>query len=221
MKSLLPVTIVVLVCATEALGATGDPRAIQGRLEWPASLATAQRFVVLRADDGQDYYVELTSVQRPGSGAGTAGSRISVTGVEGLRPFEITATAIAVGDSAAVAPVPAASEVTAASPPSTSAGPAPGAAADVAAPGTASSQPLWQLEGKVVEVTSTSMVLDTRKGERVNVEVANLSGWTRQTVGPGDEVKLFGVARGDQRLVANGFIYLVPPAGSASPQTTR
>jgi hypothetical protein len=36
--------------------------------------------------------------------------------------------------------------------------------------------------------------------------VSKLSAWTRDSVRPGDRIKLFGVPQKDNRLVANGFI---------------
>jgi hypothetical protein len=230
MKSLLAAVMLVALCTLDSLASPGDPRAIQGTIEWPAT-PNAQPFVVVRGDDGGYYYADVSTAQRRTPDPLGAGSRVAVVGVEGLRPFEVSATAIGPADSATSAAQPAGPGITSAPPPSTLGPPAPPAAptspsaSDRPSEGSAGSEgvaePLWQIQGTVVRVTPATMVLDTRTGERVSVEVTNLSRWTRQMVGPGDEVKLFGVARPDGRRVANGFIYLEPSTAAASPRTTR
>lgn len=223
MKSLLSALLLVSVCTPGALAAPGDPRALQGTLEWPASLS-AEPFIVVRGDDGAHYYADVSAAARRGSSPLTAGTRMSLLGVEGGRPFEIAAVAIGAGDAAIASGTgPAPSDAVSASPSSAPrARPTPQAASVAAAPSSGdTSADFWKVEGKVVSVSPRQMVLETRKGERTTVNVENLSPWTRELVGPGDEIKLFGEDRGGRRLVANGFIYYLMPPPAASPRTGR
>ncbi|HEV8617314.1 MAG TPA: hypothetical protein VGU22_17610 [Methylomirabilota bacterium] len=222
MKSLVAAVILIALCTPGAFAAPGDPRTLQGTLEWPGSLGSAP-FVVVRGDDGGYYYADIAGAQRRGGGVVTAGGRLSVLGVEGTRPFEISAVVVGPGDSALVggsASLP--SDFPSASPSLAARPAAPTPAVTLPEP---SAPPFWQVEGKVVGVTPREMVLDTRRGQRVTVNIESLSPWAREMVGHGDEIKLFGDERPDRRLVANGFIYLMPPAlvppPSASPLTGR
>src|SRR5262249_40738769 len=88
--------------AASAHAAPGDPRLVQGTLEWPDKL-TAEPFVVVRTEDGRSYYAEIKSAKRLESGPLTAGTRVAVLGAEAARPHEITAIAIGSGDAAALA----------------------------------------------------------------------------------------------------------------------
>jgi hypothetical protein len=222
MKSLLSALLLVAVCTPGALAAPGDPRTLRGTLEWPASLTT-EPFIVVRGEDGGHYYADVSAAARRGSGGLTAGTRMSLLGVEGARAFEIAAIAIGAGD-AAIAPGtgPAPGDAVSASPPSAPRPRPTQPAASIAAapsPGDTSAD-FWKVEGKIVSVSPREMVLETPRGQRTAVNIENLSPWTRNLVGPGDEVKLFGEDRGERRLVANGFIYLMP-SPAASPRTTR
>src|SRR5262249_10257908 len=87
--------------ASPVYAAPGDPRLIQGVLEWPAKL-TAEPFVVVRADDGKWYYSEVKSAKRL-SGPLIAGGRVAVLGTESAKPHEIIAIAVGSGDAAALA----------------------------------------------------------------------------------------------------------------------
>jgi hypothetical protein len=196
MRSLV-LTLASLVLLTEiAAGAPGDPRLLKGTLEWPATLAT-ESIAVIRGDDGALYYVEASTAERLGA---PITGRVSVVGIEGMKPQEISAVIIGGGDSA----------LTSLATPSI-----PG---DVAAsPRTDSSDDLWRVQGKVRAVTIADIIVETPQGQSVRVDASKLSPWTRQTLRPGDEVKLYGVPQADQRLVANGFIQLMPSVPSASP----
>src|SRR5262249_27465082 len=88
--------------ASPVYAAPGDPRLIQGVLEWPARL-TAEPFVVIRADDGKWYYSEVKSAKRLESGPLVAGGRVAVLGTESAKPHEIIAIAVGSGDAAALA----------------------------------------------------------------------------------------------------------------------
>jgi hypothetical protein len=196
MRSLV-LTLASLVWLTEiAAAAPGDPRLLKGTLEWPATLAT-ESIAVIRGDDGTLYYVEASTAERLGA---PITGRVSVVGIEGMKPQELSAVIIGGGDSA----------LTSLETPSI-----PG---DVAAsPRTDSSDDLWRVQGKVRAVTIADIIVETPQGQSVRVDASKLSPWTRQTLRPGDEVKLYGVPQADQRLVANGFIQLMPSVPSASP----
>jgi hypothetical protein len=191
MRSLF-LTLASLLMLTEiAAAAPGEPRLLKGTLEWPATLST-ESIAVIRGDDGVLYYVEASGAERLGA---PITGRVSVVAIEGMKPQELSAVIIGSGDSA----------ITSVQTPS-----APG---DIAAsPRTDSSDDLWRVHGKVRAVTIADIIVETADGQAVRVDATKLSPWTRQTVRPGDEVKLYGVPQADRRLVANGFIQLMPPA---------
>ena len=76
----------VLACITLAatpliaIAAPGDPRLVNGVLEWPRTV-TNESFVIVRGDDGVLYYVGLAATRRDGTV--TAGARVAVLGIEG------------------------------------------------------------------------------------------------------------------------------------------
>ena len=196
MNALL-LALVSLVLLTEvAAAAPGDPRLLKGTLEWPVTLAT-ESLAVVRGDDGAIYYVDASTAERLGT---PITGRVSVVGIEGTKPQELSAVVIGSGDSAIVS-------VQTPAPP-----------ADVAAsPRTDSVDDLWRVQGKVKTVSAADIVIETTYGQNVRVDASKLSAWTWQTLRPGDEVKLYGVPQADRRLVANGFIQLMPSVPSASP----
>src|SRR5256885_17041547 len=91
--------VVAFLVASAAHAAPGDPRLIQGVLEWPAKL-TAEPFVVIRTDDGRWYYTEINSAKRLESGPLTSGGPVAILGTESAKPHAITATAGGRGDAA-------------------------------------------------------------------------------------------------------------------------
>jgi hypothetical protein len=93
---------VLLVGPALAAPGPGDPRLIQGTLEWPAALSGDEPFIVVRGDDGRVYYADLVSAQRRVQGALSAGSKITILGLEGTRPHEILAVVLGSGDAAAL-----------------------------------------------------------------------------------------------------------------------
>src|SRR2546428_12231749 len=105
MKRGIVALMVVFGFASPAQAAPGDPRLVQGVLEWPAKL-TVEPFVVIRADDGRWYYAEVKAAKRFESGPLSAGGRVTVLGTEAARPHEIAAIAFRSGDPAAPAPPP-------------------------------------------------------------------------------------------------------------------
>ena len=228
-------TATALLIAAPAMAAPGDPRAVRGSLEWPASLS-AEPFIVVRGEDGRVYYADVGSAKRM-STAAIVGP-ISLVGIEGNQPHEIAAVVVGPGDSALsfltpsvpppaeIAPLPSSlpRQTTTPMPPTAvpsttpppAAAPAPPAPQVAVAPEPSGGDDLWQVQGKVTAVSPREFVVETSPGETVRVDVTKLSPWTRQTVRAGDQVKLFGIAQTDQRLVANGFIQEVPPRGSSS-----
>jgi hypothetical protein len=184
----------VLLLTDLATAAPGDPRLLKGSLEWPATLA-AESMAVVRGDDGAFYYVDASTAERLGA---PITGRVSVVGIEGMKAQEISAVIIGSSDSAL-----AALET-------------PAIRGEVAAsPRTEVSDDLWRVQGKVQAVSLSDIVVETPDGQSVRVDASKLSAWTRQTLRPGDEVKLFGVPQEDRRLVANGLIQRMPVAPSS------
>src|SRR2546428_665580 len=104
----------VLVAHVVAVAGPGDPRLVNGVLEWPRTV-TNEPFLVVRGDDGVLYYVGIAAARRDGPLAG--GARVSVLGLEGRTANEITALGVGAGETTEAAlahlqgarPTPAAS----------------------------------------------------------------------------------------------------------------
>jgi hypothetical protein len=211
-RSLIALAILGL-SAGVAAAAPGDPRVLQGTLEWPATVAN-EPFVVMRGEDGRLYYADISVAQRRTPDAMTSGSRMAVLGVEGSRPYEIAAIAVGAGDAAALGLNPpgvtaSAPSVPSASIPSTGVTPGPPA------------EPMWRVDGTVQSVAGSRVTLRKSDAKTVTVDVSQLSDQTLAALRPGDRVSLFGVPRKDNRLVANGYIQSEGAAPSASPGSTR
>jgi len=88
--------------AGPALAAPGDPRLIQGTLEWPPAVSSGEPFIVVRGDDGRVYYADVMAAQRYAQGALSAGGHIALLGLESTKPHEIIAVALGSGDAAAL-----------------------------------------------------------------------------------------------------------------------
>jgi hypothetical protein len=143
---LLAACLTLLLCGIPliARAGSGDPRLLSGVLEWPA-VVTNEPFVIVRGDDGVLYYVGVAAARR--EGGVTAGSRISVLGLEGRNPHEVTAIGIGSGSTAEAAleqlqgvRPPAPSAVTAA-PPAAAVAPANAGVPPAAAKATPSTTP--------------------------------------------------------------------------------
>jgi len=91
-----------VVRASAAVAAPGDPRLIQGALEWPPALTGAEPFIVVRGDDGRVYYADVMAAQRYVQGALSAGGHIALLGLESTQPHEIVAVALGSGDAGAL-----------------------------------------------------------------------------------------------------------------------
>src|SRR5438552_3280736 len=85
----------VLVAHVVAVAGPGDPRLVNGVLEWPRTV-TNEPFLVVRGDDGVLYYVGIAAARRDGPLAG--GARVSVLGLEGRTANEITALGVGAGE---------------------------------------------------------------------------------------------------------------------------
>jgi len=99
---LVAACVALLLCGIPliARAGSGDPRLVNGVLEWPGAV-TNEPFVVVRGDDGVLYYVGIAAARRE---AGvTAGSRIAVLGLEGRSPHEVTAIGVGIGPTAEAA----------------------------------------------------------------------------------------------------------------------
>src|SRR5262245_49722653 len=99
---LLAACLTLLLCGIPliARAGSGDPRLVNGVLEWPA-VVTNEQFLIVRGDDGVLYYVGIAAARR--EGGVTAGSRISVIGLEGRNPHEVTAIGVGSGSTAEAA----------------------------------------------------------------------------------------------------------------------
>src|SRR5262245_47838460 len=140
-RGIVALSVAVLV-ASAAHAAPGDPRLIQGVLEWPAKL-TAEPFVVIRTDDGRWYYTEIKNAKRLESGPLTSGGRVAILGTEAAKPHEITAIAVGSGDAAglALALMPHVNAPAAAAAPAGAATPSASATAPLAVEAPSAAQP--------------------------------------------------------------------------------
>jgi len=204
-RSFIVTFAIVALAAGSALAAPGDPRVLQGMLEWPQTLS-AEPFVIIRGEDGRLYYTDIGSAQRRVPGPLTAGTRMAVLGVEGSRPYELAALAFGPGDAAALGLMP---------PPP---GSTPSASIPSAAPPmSAAAEPMWRLDGDVQSISGTMVTLRTADGRTHTVDATQLSTITIRALRPGDRVTLFGVPRNDNKLIANGYIQTEPVQPAASP----
>lgn len=121
MTHMLIMLLLGAVLTAPAFAAPGDPRLVQGTLEWPATL-TREPVVIVRGDDGRVYLCDVTDVRHRADGL-RAGGRVSVLGLEAARPHELTTIVIA---AASAPPTPAAAPE-----PSTAPTPPPSAAPTV------------------------------------------------------------------------------------------
>src|SRR4029453_1765880 len=149
MKRSLVALALVTLSAGAAVAPPRAPRVVQGTLEWPGNV-TGEPFVVVGGDDGALYYADLASAQRRTPGPLTAGSRVTVVGVEGNRPYEVAAMVIGLGtaaslglDTTQLTPVP--------------------------------SEPMCRVDGTVQSVAGRAVTLSTEDGHTANIDVSPLS----------------------------------------------
>jgi hypothetical protein len=215
----------LLLVAFGAGASPGDTRVIQGVLAWSPGGDSAP-FIVVRADDGRNYVADVSAAQRHGERSVNVGDRVSLVGVEGNRPWELSTRAVGLGDSAL-----------AASPPPPGAAPTPpGATSQRVTPRTATpaqavppratpperpadnARPSQRLRGRIDSISGKTVRLRDVEGRNVSVDISQLKGNATTVLRPGDEVTLFVVTEADQRLVAVGFVQADAPPPSASPR---
>jgi hypothetical protein len=207
-RSLIALAILALG-AGAAQAAPGDPRVVQGTLEWPSSLST-EPFVIVRGEDGRLYYADISAAQRRASGPLAAGNRMSIFGVEGNRPHELAAVAFGAGEATGLG-------ISLPGTPTTPAGTLP-----TPLPGSASaSEAMWQVAGTVQSISGTMVTVRTQDGQAQTVDASQLSAGTLRALRTGDRVSLFGTPRADRKLVANGYVQSEGMQPAASPRTDR
>jgi hypothetical protein len=221
--------ILSLALAGPALAAPGDPRLIEGTLEWPPTLAGGELFVVLHGDDGRVYSADVMAAQRELPGVLNAGSRLTLLGLEGVKSHEIVAVALGSGNATALSLTlaqgtrttpPMTPPATPPTPPETSPPPTAIAAA-VSAVGGAEGRPApgddgrrLAVHGSVLEVVGPTLFIRKGDGHVVGVDLSRLDPGSRPRLTPGSPVAVVAVTVGT-RLEATGFIATeTPPVGS-------
>jgi type 1 fimbria pilin len=206
MKRVLILVLAILALSSGvALAAPGEPRVVQGTLEWPATVSN-QPCGVIRGADGRTFYADIASAQRRTSGSIAAGSRIAVLGIEGSRPYEIAAIAIGAGDASSLGLVP---------------GGAAEPSVSVAGGSAPPSEDMWRVEGIVETVSGSTVALRGSDGRSRSVDLSQLNESTWRSLRLGDRITLFGAPRDDRRLIANGFIQSEAPVPAAFPRLGR
>ena len=102
MKRLLIALGLAEILTTPVLAAPGDPRLIQGTIEWPVALAS-EPVMIVRGDDGRVYSVDVSGAVRHGNVALRGGGRVALLGLEAAKSHELTALVIGSGDAATLA----------------------------------------------------------------------------------------------------------------------
>lgn len=203
-----------------AVANPGDPRIVQGVLVWSAA-GNGAPFVVVRGDDGRHYVADVSATQRRGDRPVNPGDRVSLVGVEGPRPWEMSTMVLGLGDSALAALPPADSASPAASPPMT---PAPGRPA-VRSQGperpAAAARSWRRIHGRVDSISGKTVRLRDSDGRSVTVDVSPLKGSAETVLRPGAEATLFVVAESGDQLVAVGLVQTDTAQPSASPRQPR
>jgi hypothetical protein len=214
--------IVLALCfAGLALAAPGDPRLIQGVLEWPPALSGGEPFIVVRSDDGRVYYADVVAAQRYVQGTLGAGGHVALLGLESTKPHEIIAVALGSGDAAAlsfaVAQATPTTSLTSPPPPSTTASAVP-APAPAGEPAAAPSAPLKDgrpvversvtLRGSVYGLAGANLFLRSDDGRVVVVDMSKLDPSTARRPRLGSRVTVVAVPVGNKfqatGLVENG-----------------
>lgn len=201
MKSVSIVVVLCLAVVSNVRAAPGDPVALRGTLAWP-SMLVGEPFAVVRGDDGRLVYVELTGAQRNGPIA--EGSRLSLLGVEGAKPHEVTTVAIGPGDSV-LAGLPA----TAPGAPGPAGAP-PAAAAPAAPAPAADDRPTERIDGTLESLGQTSITVKTSSGATVSIDISRLGTNVLGTLKPGDRVTVLARVAPDRTLSAVGVVHSAP-----------
>lgn len=205
MKHLLVLVAAIALLPVSATAIPGDPRALAGTLEW-APGAGPDSFIVVRGDDGRFYVVDLAGAQQRGETPMKPGDRLSLLGVEGVRPYQIAAVVVGPGETAL----------------------APGAVAERAAPPAAmpaavaappAESPRWQrIDGTVESVSGGKLTVRAPNGRTTAIDISSLSANAADILQRGEGVTVFAVPRGNRELVAVGFIQREPGSPAALPR---
>jgi hypothetical protein len=102
MTRLLIALCLSLLFAIPALAAPGDPRFLQGTVEWPGAL-TGEPVMIVRGDDGRVYVADVGGARRHGTEPIRVGHRVALLVLEGAKPHDVTAIVIGAGDAATLA----------------------------------------------------------------------------------------------------------------------
>jgi hypothetical protein len=213
--------------AGPAVAAPGDPRLIQGALEWPPALSGGETFIVMRGDDGRVYYADVMAAQRHVQGALSAGSHITLLGLEGTKTHEIIAVAVGSGDAAALSlalaqaspttpPAPPAPPPPPSTPPAAVVPPAPAAGSAAAPPVRPEEKPplargeegRWvslTIRGSVYGVAGPNLFLKRDDGRVLMVDISKLDPSTVSRLRPGSSVTVVAVPVGN-KFQATGVV---------------
>lgn len=215
--ALLVVMTITFVFTSFAHSAPGEPRLVQGVLEWPARL-TAEPFVVVHTEDGRWYYAEIKAAKHLESAPLTSGMRVSILGTEAKNPHEINAIALGSGDAAALAMAlmplvgPTAAAMAPAPPvraPQPTAPDAPPPArppseGTTPSPGSPDSPRMAELRGTAKIVAGNWAVVQAADGQIVLVDLSALSSGA-SSLKAGSSIAVYGTP-GDQKFQAMGLI---------------
>jgi len=204
-----------------ALAGPGDPRLIQGTLEWPPTLSGGEPFIVMRGDDGRVYYADVMAASRHVQGTLSAGSPITLIGLQGIKAHEIIAVALGSGDAAALSlalaqatpttpstpPPPPSTAPAAVVPPAPPAGPAavPPGPPEERRPAPGEEERGVTLRGNVYFVASPDLFLKLDDGRVVLVDISKLKPSTARQLRLGSAVTVVAVPVGN-RFQATGVI---------------
>jgi hypothetical protein len=102
MTRLLIALCLALLFAIPAFAAPGDPRFLQGTVEWPGAL-TGEPVMIVRGDDGRVYVADVGGARRQGAEPVRVGGRVALLVLEGAKPHDVTAIVIGAGDAVTLA----------------------------------------------------------------------------------------------------------------------
>jgi hypothetical protein len=207
-----------VVLAGLALAAPGDPRLIQGVLEWPPVLTGGEPFLIVRGDDGRVYYADVMAAQRHVQATVSAGSHIALLGLESTKPHEIVAVALGTGDAAGLSLALAQGTPTTPPPsaPTTSVTAVPPAPAPIAVPTVAppvrseekrparGEEGQWvKFRGSVYGVAGQNLYLKRDDGRVVMVDVSRLDPGTATRYRIGSPVTVVAFPVGNKFLATS------------------
>jgi len=226
-----------VILAGPAVGAPGDPRLVQGVLEWPSALAGGEPFIVVRGDDGRVYYADVAAAQRHVQATVSAGSRIALLGLEGTKPHELVAVALGSGDSAALSlalaqaapttpsttPPPPAAAPVAVVPPAPPAGPAavPLERSEERPPARGEDGRVVNLRGTVYGVAGPNLFLKKEDGLVVVVDISKIDPSIAPRLRLGSPVTVVAVPVGNKFQATGVIAPWTGPSGSTPAKPPR